>query len=71
MKRIIGISEAAEVLGVSVSTLRVADLDSGMNYHKRGLKRLLTGILDDPVGRLVLAHKDHLLRFGAEPRSLN
>lgn len=44
----------------------VADLGSGMNYHKKGLKRLLSGILDGEVGRLVLAHKDRLLRFGAE-----
>lgn len=44
----------------------VADLGSGMNYHKKGLKRLLAGILDDEVGRLVIAHKDRLLRFGAE-----
>jgi putative resolvase len=30
------------------------------------LKRLLTGIVDDQVGRSVVAHKDRLLRFGAE-----
>ena len=141
MERIVGISEAADVLGVSISTLRrweaagklvaehtagghrrydlsklrpelfraaeeasrktvayarvsshdqkddlerqkqvlelycarqgwmfdvVADLGSGMNYHKKGLKRLLNGILADEVGRLVIAHKDRLLRFGAE-----
>ena len=44
----------------------VADLGSLMNDHKKGLKRLLTGILDDQIGRLVIAHKDRLLRFGAE-----
>jgi len=44
----------------------VADLGSGMNYHKKGLKRLLNAILADEVGRLVIAHKDRLLRFGAE-----
>jgi excisionase family DNA binding protein len=44
----------------------VADFGSGMNYHKKGLKRLLNGILADEVGRLVIAHKDRLLRFGAE-----
>jgi predicted site-specific integrase-resolvase len=44
----------------------VADLGSGMNYRKRGLKRLIDGILDESVGRLVLTHKDRLLRFGAE-----
>jgi putative resolvase len=44
----------------------IADLGSGMHYHKKGLKRLLSGILAGEVGRLVIAHKDRLLRFGAE-----
>jgi predicted site-specific integrase-resolvase len=44
----------------------IADLGSGMNYHKRGLQRLLDEILAGTVGRLVLTHKDRLLRFGAE-----
>jgi predicted site-specific integrase-resolvase len=42
----------------------IADLGSGMNYHKKGLKRLLDAIIDGQVGRLVLMHKDRLLRFG-------
>lgn len=44
----------------------IADLGSGMNYHKKGLKRLLNDILSDKIGRLVIAHKDRLLQFGAE-----
>jgi putative resolvase len=44
----------------------ISDLGSGMNYHKKGLKRLLDEILEGRVGRLVLTHKDRLLRFGAE-----
>ena len=44
----------------------IADLGSGMNYHKKGLKKLLGAIIDGTVGRLVIAHKDRLLRFGAE-----
>jgi predicted site-specific integrase-resolvase len=44
----------------------VSDLGSGMNYHKKGLKQLLDGIVEGRVGRLVLTHKDRLLRFGAE-----
>jgi excisionase family DNA binding protein len=44
----------------------VTDLGSGMNYQKKGLKKLLNAIIDDRVGRLVLTHKDRLLRFGAE-----
>lgn len=44
----------------------ISDLGSGMNYHKKGLKKLLEAILDEQVGRLVITHKDQLLRFGAE-----
>jgi len=44
----------------------ISDLGSGMNYHKKGLKRLLDDILSEKVGRLVVTHKDRLLRFGAE-----
>lgn len=44
----------------------IADLGSGMNYHKKGLKRLLDAVIDGQIGRLVITHKDRLLRFGAE-----
>jgi len=44
----------------------ISDFGSGMNYYKKGLTKLLDAILDDRVGRLVLTHKDRLLRFGAE-----
>jgi excisionase family DNA binding protein len=44
----------------------VSDLGSGMNYHKKGLKKLLNDIIDNRVGRLVITHKDRLLRLGAE-----
>lgn len=44
----------------------IADLGSGMNYQKKGLRRLLGEIIDGKVGRLVITHKDRLLRFGAE-----
>ena len=44
----------------------VTDLGSGMNYRKKGLRRLLDDIVEDRVGRLVITHKDRLLRFGAE-----
>lgn len=37
-----------------------------MNYNKRGLKQLLEQIMNGQIGRLVLTHKDRLLRFGAE-----
>jgi excisionase family DNA binding protein len=44
----------------------ISDLGSGMNYNKRGLKKLLNKILNNEMSRLVLMHKDRLLRFGAE-----
>ena len=44
----------------------ISDLGSGINYKKKGLKELITSILNDEVGRLVVTHKDRLLRFGAE-----
>ncbi|HHD0209828.1 TPA: IS607 family transposase [Campylobacter coli] len=44
----------------------IQDLGSGMNYYKKGLTKLLNQILDGKVKRLVLTHKDRLLRFGAE-----
>ena len=44
----------------------ISDLGSGMNYRKKGLKKLLDALLNDKVERLVITHKDRLLRFGAE-----
>lgn len=44
----------------------IADTGSGMNYRKRGLQRLLDMLIEDKVERLVLTHRDRLLRFGAE-----
>lgn len=44
----------------------ISDLGSGMNYKKKGLKKLLSDIIDGKVERLVITHKDRLLRFGAE-----
>jgi excisionase family DNA binding protein len=44
----------------------LSDLGSGINYNKKNLKTLIQSIIDDEVGRLVLTHKDRLLRFGAE-----
>ena len=44
----------------------IKDLGSGMNYNKRGLKQLLEQIMNGGISRLVLTHKDRLLRFGAE-----
>ena len=44
----------------------IRDCGSGMNYHKKGLRELLQRIMRNDVERLVVTHKDRLLRFGAE-----
>ncbi|MDA8345106.1 MAG: IS607 family transposase [Thermaerobacter sp.] len=44
----------------------VQDLGSGLNYHKKGLRLLIKRICSGEVGRLVVTHKDRLLRFGSE-----
>lgn len=44
----------------------VEDLGSGMNYRKKGLVRLIKLICTNQVERLVLNHKDRLLRFGSD-----
>lgn len=44
----------------------IEDLGSGLNYSKRGLKRSIRLIVNNQVERLVLTHKDRLLRLGSE-----
>nr|WP_275973861.1 IS607 family transposase [Argonema galeatum] len=44
----------------------IQDLGSGMNYKKKGLIRLIKLITTYQVERLVLTHKDRLLRFGSD-----
>lgn len=42
----------------------IADLGSGINYRKKGLQDSLERILRRQMKRLVITHKDRLLRFG-------
>ena len=44
----------------------ITDLGSGLNFAKRGLRRLLGLLLRRQAVRLVVTHKDRLLRFGSE-----
>jgi len=44
----------------------LTDLGSGINYNKRGLQTLINRICRGDINRLVLVHKDRLLRFGSE-----
>lgn len=43
----------------------IAHLGSGLNCQTKGLRELLAVIIDGSVGRLVILHKDRLLRSGA------
>jgi len=44
----------------------ISDLGSGLNYRKKGLIKLIKLICSEQVERLVLTHKDILLRFGSD-----
>ncbi len=44
----------------------IQDLGSGLNYKKKGLRKLISLILDEEIDRLVITNKDRLLRFGSE-----
>ena len=44
----------------------LSDIGSGLNYTKAGLNELIELICSDQIERLVLFHKDRLLRFGSE-----
>lgn len=44
----------------------IQDLGSGLNYQKRGLRKLIQSICSSKIDRLILTNKDRLLRFGAE-----
>jgi putative resolvase len=44
----------------------IQDFGSGLNYNKKGIQQLIRRICSGSVGRLVLTHKDRLLRFGSE-----
>ena len=44
----------------------ISDIGSGLNYNKTGLNELIELICSGQIERLVLVHKDRLLRFGSE-----
>lgn len=50
--------------GWTYETIR--DRGSGLNDRKKGLRSLIRRICSGEVGRLVITHKDRLLRFGSE-----
>ncbi len=42
----------------------IKDLGSGINFKKHGLKKLIKMICRKEVSKLIITHKDRLLRFG-------
>jgi putative resolvase len=44
----------------------IKDLGSGLNFNKKGLKRLISLIITNQIDTIYLTHKDRLLRFGSE-----
>jgi putative resolvase len=44
----------------------IQDVGSGVNYRKSGLRELIRRICQGDVGRLVMTHRDRLMRFGIE-----
>ncbi|ELR99781.1 IS607 family transposase [Gloeocapsa sp. PCC 73106] len=65
LKRPIEVLESyAAVHGWSYEVIQ--DKGSGLNYRKKGLNRLIKLIVTGQVERLILIHKDRLLRFGSD-----
>ena len=44
----------------------IEDLGSGLNFKKKGLKKLIKLIISSKIDRIILTHKDRLLRFGSD-----
>lgn len=44
----------------------IEDIGSGINYNKKGLKRLIDKINNQEVSKVVVLYKDRLVRFGFE-----
>ena len=44
----------------------IKDLGSGLNFKKKGLKKLIHLIINSRLDKIFITHKDRLLRFGSE-----
>jgi len=44
----------------------IEDLGSGLNFKKKGLKKLIKLIISSKIDKIILTHKDRLLRFGSD-----
>ena len=50
----------------NLETEVIEDIGSGINYKKRGLKKLIQKIVAGKVKKIVVSFRDRLLRFGSE-----
>ncbi|WP_372369822.1 IS607 family transposase [Candidatus Uabimicrobium sp. HlEnr_7] len=48
------------------NVVEISEIGSGLNYEKRGLKKLLSLILNDNVKQVVVSYKDRLMRFATQ-----
>lgn len=44
----------------------IQDIGSGINYNKNGLNQLMNRIINGEIDKIVILHKDRLVRFGYE-----
>ncbi len=44
----------------------INDLGSGLNFKKKGLNKLIKLIINNEVDKIILTHKDRLVRFGTD-----
>jgi predicted site-specific integrase-resolvase len=44
----------------------ISDIESGLNYHRKGLQELLEKAINGEVEEVIIAYKDRLTRFGYE-----
>lgn len=44
----------------------ITDVGSGLNFKRKGFRRVLESILSNSVSEIVVAHRDRLCRFGFE-----
>jgi len=44
----------------------LTDIESGINYNKSGLNKLIDMVTKDEVEKIVILYKDRLVRFGFE-----
>jgi predicted site-specific integrase-resolvase len=44
----------------------IEDIGSGLNLNKKGLRKIIDLAISGKINKLVIAHKDRLVRFGYE-----